>query len=186
MTGFEPWTSGIGSNHSTNWATTTAFFIFLYLSFLSIYHSYRSIDRCDGCLSILHIPYYFESATATHLKTIHDHLIHIQPFQRLSMSLTRGFRVKPKPDFRIRGSALTWWLAASEQRTVTIVGSITVLLDSRWTGLDSVVSVHTNNGKVFGREPWASGYGRRLTFWRSWVQILALYTGWKFFQINFL
>ena len=24
MTKFEPWTSGIGSNHSTNWATTTA------------------------------------------------------------------------------------------------------------------------------------------------------------------
>ena len=23
MTGFEPWTSGIGSDHSTNWATTT-------------------------------------------------------------------------------------------------------------------------------------------------------------------
>ena len=24
MTGFEPWISGVGSNHSTNWATTTA------------------------------------------------------------------------------------------------------------------------------------------------------------------
>ena len=24
MTGFEPWTSGIGSDRSTNWATTTA------------------------------------------------------------------------------------------------------------------------------------------------------------------
>ena len=27
MTGFEPWTSGIGSNRSTNWATTTAHYI---------------------------------------------------------------------------------------------------------------------------------------------------------------
>ena len=31
---------------------------------------------------------------------------------------------------------------------------------------------------VFGREPWYSGYGRRLMFERSWVQILAPYTGW--------
>ena len=29
-----------------------------------------------------------------------------------------------------------------------------------------------------GREPWSSGYGRRLTFKRSRVQILASYTGW--------
>ena len=29
MTGFEPRTSGIGSNHSTNWATTTAQDIFV-------------------------------------------------------------------------------------------------------------------------------------------------------------
>ena len=27
MTGFEPWTSGIGSDHSTNWATTTSLYI---------------------------------------------------------------------------------------------------------------------------------------------------------------
>ena len=31
---------------------------------------------------------------------------------------------------------------------------------------------------VCGREPWSSGYGRRLVFWRSWVPILALYTYW--------
>ena len=37
-----------------------------------------------------------------------------------------------------------------------------------------------------GREPWPSGYGRRLTFQRSWVQILAPYTGWKFFHIYLL
>ena len=29
-----------------------------------------------------------------------------------------------------------------------------------------------------GREPWSSGYGRRHSFRRLWVQILALYTGW--------
>ena len=31
-----------------------------------------------------------------------------------------------------------------------------------------------------GPEPWSSGYGRRLTFKRSWVRILAPYTGWTF------
>ena len=39
---------------------------------------------------------------------------------------------------------------------------------------------------IFGREPWSSDYGRRLTFWRSWVRILVLYTGWTFFHINLL
>ena len=29
-----------------------------------------------------------------------------------------------------------------------------------------------------GREPWSSGYGIRLIFMRSWVQIPAWYTGW--------
>ena len=37
-----------------------------------------------------------------------------------------------------------------------------------------------------GREPWSSGYGRRLMFQRSWVQILAPNTGWTFFCINLL
>ena len=32
-----------------------------------------------------------------------------------------------------------------------------------------------------GREPWSSGYGKRLTNQRSWVQIPAPYTGWTFF-----
>ena len=34
---------------------------------------------------------------------------------------------------------------------------------------------------VWGREPWSSGYGKRLTFQRSWVRIPAPYTGWTFF-----
>ena len=33
----------------------------------------------------------------------------------------------------------------------------------------------------FGREPWSSGYGKRLTFRRLWVRIPAPYTGWTFF-----
>ena len=31
-----------------------------------------------------------------------------------------------------------------------------------------------------GREPWYSGYGRRLMFQRSWVRIPVPYTGWTF------
>ena len=36
-----------------------------------------------------------------------------------------------------------------------------------------------------GREPWYSGYGRRLTFQRSWARIPAPDTGWtlKFFTL---
>ena len=29
----------------------------------------------------------------------------------------------------------------------------------------------------------SSGYGRRLIFWKLWVWILALYTGWTFFML---
>ena len=37
-----------------------------------------------------------------------------------------------------------------------------------------------------GREPWSSGYGRRLMFQRSWVRIPAPYTGWTFVHIYLL
>ena len=37
-----------------------------------------------------------------------------------------------------------------------------------------------------GREPWSSDYGRRLMFWRSWVWIPALHTGWTFFTFILL
>ena len=32
-----------------------------------------------------------------------------------------------------------------------------------------------------GREPWSSGYEKRLTFQRLWVRFPAQYTGWTFF-----
>ena len=37
MTGFEPWTIGVGSNHSTNSATTTALFYSCPLGPFSVY-----------------------------------------------------------------------------------------------------------------------------------------------------
>ena len=36
------------------------------------------------------------------------------------------------------------------------------------------------------RKPWSSGYGKRLTFRRSWVRIPAPYTGWTFFPHIFV
>ena len=37
--------------------------------------------------------------------------------------------------------------------------------------------------KHVGRDAWSSGYGRWLTFWRSWVRIPVLHTGWAFFTL---
>ena len=38
----------------------------------------------------------------------------------------------------------------------------------------------TNSAVIKWWEPWYSGYGRRLMFQRSWVQIPAPYTRWTF------
>ena len=40
--------------------------------------------------------------------------------------------------------------------------------------------------KKLGREPWSSGYGRRLVFQRSCVRIPALFTRWTYFHIYLL
>ena len=43
-----------------------------------------------------------------------------------------------------------------------------------------------NKDQQQGREPWSSGYGKILTFLRSWVRILAPYTAWTLFHIYLL
>ena len=49
----------------------------------------------------------------------------------------------------------------------------------RWNFLKSIFNI--SNG---GREPRSSSYGRRrLMSWRSWVRLLAPYTGWTFFTL---
>ena len=51
------------------------------------------------------------------------------------------------------------------------------------------LSLHFINSSTFGREPWSSGYGSRLVFYRLWVWIPAPYTGWTFshlFVVNIL
>ena len=40
-----------------------------------------------------------------------------------------------------------------------------------------------SNNEAIGREPWSSGYGKRLMFRTSWVRFLALYTGWTIFHV---
>ena len=42
---------------------------------------------------------------------------------------------------------------------------------------------HTQTN-IYTWEPWSCGYGRRLMFWRSWIQIPVQYTGWTFFTLN--
>ena len=39
---------------------------------------------------------------------------------------------------------------------------------------------------IIKKEPWSSGYGKRLSFQRSWIRIPAPYTGWTFFHIYLL
>ena len=60
--------------------------------------------------------------------------------------------------------------------------------DARWCKRKNTLSLSLferadRSVKYFkvGREPWSSGYGKRLTFQRSWVRIPAQYTGWTFF-----
>ena len=43
------------------------------------------------------------------------------------------------------------------------------------------VNRKSKNIKSIGREPWSSGYGKRLMFQKSFIWILAQYTGWTFF-----
>ena len=50
----------------------------------------------------------------------------------------------------------------------------------------NIVSSLSNKHFPLRQEPWSSGYGRRLMFQRSWVQIPAPYTGWTFFHIYLL
>ena len=42
----------------------------------------------------------------------------------------------------------------------------------------SIESCLAPNSANLGREPWSSGYGRRLVYRKSWVRIPALHTGW--------
>ena len=54
-----------------------------------------------------------------------------------------------------------------------------------WFKLQRYSSDLTSKNHSFRREPWSSGYGRRLTFWRPWVWISVPYTGWTFFTLIF-
>ena len=45
MTGFEPWTSGVGSDRFTNWATTKARYLNMFNSFVTSVNKSISIEQ---------------------------------------------------------------------------------------------------------------------------------------------
>ena len=61
------------------------------------------------------------------------------------------------------------WLTARCRSVDWQVGQPCLLINN----LDERLSIG-----CFGREPWSSGYGRRLMIQRLWVRIPAPYTGW--------
>ena len=69
--------------------------------------------------------------------------------------------------------------------TYFIRGSITERLTYHFDALDltKLVYILFIQQLKQGREPWSSGYGRRLTFLRLWVGIPVPYTGWTFFTL---
>ena len=71
-----------------------------------------------------------------------------------------------------------------EKKSVPIIPSS--LGSNTITGFNGSACRQWIKRTFLGREPWSSGYGSRLTYWRSWVRILVLYTGWTFFLINLL
>ena len=50
----------------------------------------------------------------------------------------------------------------------------------------NVLAIKLSSKDIFsGREPWSSGYGRRLIIWKLlWVRIQAVYTGSTFFTFT--
>ena len=90
------------------------------------------------------------------------------------------FKVGYNVNFGLRQEGSTVWVSSNLYQTngstytSTIVNG-TLGMSFLWTRYQS------KHVAISGREPWSSGYGRRLMFWRSWVQIPAPNTGWTFF-----
>ena len=65
-------------------------------------------------------------------------------------------------------------------REATLLIKKAVLSTPHWLRmhpLEGLITIPQKNQSL-GREPWSSGYGRRLMFERLWVRIPAPYTGW--------
>ena len=67
------------------------------------------------------------------------------------------------------------WLP-NRQNYLLLVSSTLMFKTKLYT---SVTNYALMKVAILGQEPWSSGYGKRLMFWRLWVQIPAPYTGWK-------
>ena len=92
--------------------------------------------------------------------------------------LSGKFRTNFRSSFRGSNRPLRWgpWTrTTSRSPSLTSAGSGRYICRE-----DNQISLMDTKG----REPWSCGYGRRLMFWRLWVQIPAPYTGWKNFTYN--
>ena len=130
MTGFEPQTSGIGSDRSTNWATTTARISLLTQSFW------------------------------------------LSEFAKEFIKLIETFPGWNVPSICWKKVINKWkeFLTEIHWRSPHPVKIWTPVRRSMGQMLQNLFDVE--------REPWSSGYGRRLMFQSLWVRILAPYTGW--------
>ena len=70
----------------------------------------------------------------------------------------------------------------SVMKPLKVHESLWYTISTNHMGLELGTNRAKNRANV-GQEPWSSGYGWRLTFWRLWVWIPAPYTGWTFFTL---
>ena len=108
-------------------------------------------------------------------------------FEAKSTAVKRGpgciYAAKFLMQFTLKNSRFV-----SVRSTTHIVYQFTLgnLEHCKWTRMVVAANQLTdiNRAWKFGQEPWYSGYWRRLMFWRLWVRIPALYTGFKFVYID--
>ena len=104
-------------------------------------------------------------------------------------------------NFELTTVLLAWWNPNQSNKTSVCCDYFQLWRNSVFSGLNPMTNLERKDRKrlkdgqrcntrlkIFcpGREPWSSGYGKRLTFQRSWVWILAPYTGWTFFLMCLL
>ena len=75
-----------------------------------------------------------------------------------------------------------WWNFAKSGHTVPNQSKY-----EKSTSAENAILLHWHSVMIIitlNQEPWSSGYGRKLMFWRSWVQIPEPYIGWTFFHVK--
>ena len=115
---------------------------------------------------------------------MHCHLVEIErrggPFNSKLAELLFCFSNSERWDICSRHPAVFYPFQNKHQihRHIQILNMCAFKKEPKYCG--SCKMSYANKSRT-GREPWSSGYGKRLTFRRSWVRIPAPYTGWTFF-----